>query len=98
MSKDEMIELKSLVIDLSKEGEINLLSHTLLELKEKGYSQIKLNIKADPEIELKNSKLDIQVLNGIKETQDLPEWVVINLMYAAGKLKESDFKNRFINE
>jgi len=57
-----------------------------------------IDIKASPKEELKNSGLDNQVFRRIKEIQDLPDWVVINLMLAAGKLKESNYKERLFNE
>jgi hypothetical protein len=47
---------------------------------------------------LKKSGLDKEVFKKIKDVQDLPDWVVINLMMAAGKLKESKFKLRLLNE
>jgi hypothetical protein len=98
MDEKEMIELKSLIIDLSNESSVNLLSQTLAELRNCGYSHVRVDIKTSPEQELKNSGLDIQVFRRIKEIQDLPDLVVINLMLAAKKLKESSYKERLFNE
>ncbi|MCW8810499.1 MAG: hypothetical protein OQJ93_12730 [Ignavibacteriaceae bacterium] len=98
MIEKELIELKSLQIDLDDEKSIKLFVETLNELKNKGYDKLKIEIKTSTEQELIKSDLDIEVFKKIKETQDLPDWVVINLMLASGKLKESKFKLRLPNE
>jgi hypothetical protein len=97
MIEKELIELKSLQIDLDDEKSIKLFAETLNELKNKGYDKVKIEIKTSTEQELKKSDLDIEVFKKIKETQDLPDWVVINLMLAGGKLVESKFKLRLLN-
>lgn len=97
MIEKELIELKSLQIDLDDEKSIKLFAETLNELKNKGYDRVKIEIKTSTEQELKKSDLDIEVFKKIKETQDLPDWVVINLMLAGGKLRESKFKLRLLN-
>ena len=97
MIEKELIELKSLQIDLDDEKSIKLFAETLNELKNKGYDKVKIEIKTSTEQELKKSDLDIEVFKKIKETQDLPDWVVINLMLAGGKLGESKFKLRLLN-
>jgi len=97
MIEKELIELKSLQIDLDDEKSIKLFAETLYELKNKGYDKVKIEIKTSTEQELKKSDLDIEVFKKIKETQDLPDWVVINLMLAGGKLVESKFKLRLLN-
>lgn len=97
MIEKELIELKSLQIDLDDEKSIKLFADTLNELKNKGYDKVKIEIKTSTEQELKKSDLDIEVFKKIKETQDLPDWVVINLMLAGGKLRVSKFKLRLLN-
>ncbi|MCW8961212.1 MAG: hypothetical protein OQK29_06590 [Ignavibacteriaceae bacterium] len=83
---------------MDDEKSIKLFVETLNELKNKGYDKLKIEIKTSTEQELIKSDLDIEVFKKIKETQDLPDWVVINLMLASGKLKESKFKLRLPNE
>ena len=97
MDEKELIELKSLVIDLNNESSENLLSQTLKELKNNGYKSVTVNIKTSPEQELKKSQIDIELFEKIKEVQELPDWVVINFILAAGKLKKSNFRNRISN-
>ena len=98
MNEKELIDIKSLHIDLDDENSVKLIDQTLHELKNKGYDRITIEIRTSTEQELKKSDLDIEVFKKIKETQDLPDWVVIKLMLAAGKLKESKFKVQSFNE
>ena len=97
MNEKELIGLKSLVIDLNNHSSINLLSQTINELKKDGYTSVTLDIKTSPEQELNKSQIDIELFRKIKEIQELPDWVVINLILAAGKLKNSNFRNRILN-
>ena len=87
MIEKELIELKSLQIDLDDEKSIKLFAETLYELKNKGYDKVKIEIKTSTEQELKRSGLDVKVFQKIKVVQDLPDWAVINLMLAGGKIK-----------
>lgn len=98
MTDKDLIEIKSLQIDLGDDNSVKLVDQTLHELKNKGYDRVTIEIKTSTEQELKKSGLDFEVFKKIKETQDLPDWVVINLMMAFGKLKESNFKLRLLNE
>ena len=97
MNEKELIELKSLVIDLNDHSSVNLLSQTLNELKNNGYTSVTVDIKTSPEQELKKSQIDIELFKKIKEVQELPDWVVINLILAAGKLKNSNLRSRISN-
>jgi len=97
MNKNELIDLKSLVIDLNDHSSVNLLTQTFNELKNNGYTSVKLDIKTSPEQELNKSQIDIELFRKIKEVQELPDWVVINMILAAGKLKSSNFRDRILN-
>ena len=98
MNEKELIDIKSLQIYLDDENSVKLVDRTLLELKNNGYNRVTIEIKTSTEQELKRSGLDIEVFQKIKVVQDLPDWVVINLMLAAGKLKGSKFKLRSFND
>ncbi len=97
MNEKELIELKSLVIDLNDHSSVNLLSQTFNELKSSGYTSVTIDIKTSPEQELNKSQIDIELFRKIKEVQELPDWVVINLILAAGKLKNSNLRSRISN-
>ncbi|MCW8804208.1 MAG: hypothetical protein OQK57_07415 [Ignavibacteriaceae bacterium] len=98
MDKNELIELKSLVIDLNDQNSVSSMVQTFAELKNSGYSQVTVDIKTSPEQELNKSQLDLELFSKIKAVQELPDWVVINLILAAGKLKDSSFKERIFSE
>ena len=98
MDKNELIELKSLVIDLNDQSSVSSMTQTFTELKNSGYSQVKIDIKTSPEQELNKSQIDLELFSEIKAVQELPDWVVINLILAAGKLKDSSFKERIFSE
>lgn len=97
MNEKELIDLKSLFIDLNDHSLVNLLSHTFSELKSKGYTSVTVDIKTSLEQELNKSQIDIELFRKVKEVQELPDWVVINLILAAGKLKNSNLRNRISN-
>ena len=96
MNKNELIELKTLAVDLNDEKSVNSLSETISELKDAGYGKILLEIKTSPEQELNKSQIDIESFRKIKEVQELPDWVVINFILAAGKLKDSNLNDRLL--
>ena len=98
MSNKELIEIKSIQIDLKDDNSAEIFKQKLAELKNEGYNSVTIEIKTSTEEELKKSGLNMDVFKKIKDTQDLPDWVVINLMLAAGKLKGSEFKLGLFNE
>lgn len=97
MNDKEMIDLTSLKIDLKDKNSINSLTEKISDLKKSGYGKVMISIKTSPVEEAKIANLDIDLFEKIKSVQELPDFVVINLLQAAGKLKESNFKDRFKN-
>ena len=95
MNEKELIGLKSFHLDLNNESSSKIIQDSLTELKNKGYSKVNIEIKTSPEQELEKSDLDSDIFKKIKAAQELPDWVVINLMRASGKLKNTNFKDRF---
>ena len=93
-----MIDLTSLIIDLNDETSVDLLNEKISELKKSGYGKLIVNIKSSPDEEVKIADLDIELFEKIKSVQELPDFVVINFLQAAGKLKENNFSIRFKNE
>jgi len=98
MSENKKVNIESMQINLDDNKSIELLSNRLSDLKEKGYKQVIIEIKMSIEQQLTKFSLDIATFERIKEMQELPDWVVINLLLAGGKLKGTDFKVRSINE
>jgi len=97
MCKNEPKEPKSLFIDLNNRSSDNSLSDQFVDLKEAGYTQFNLEIKPSIEDEIINLKVDIDFFSRIKKIQDLPDWVIVKLILADGKLKDSGFKERVSN-
>ncbi len=97
MNKEELTDPNSLFIDLNDRSSDNPISERLKELKEAGYAQVNMDVKASREEEIIQLQIDIDLFRRIKEVQDLPDWVIIKLILADGKLKDSSFKNRFSN-
>jgi len=97
MSRSEPKESKTLFIDLNDGGPDNFLSDQIVHLKEAGYTQFNLEIKPSIEDEIINLKVDIDFFSRIKKIQDLPDWVIVKLILADGKLKDSGFKERVSN-
>lgn len=91
MNKNELIDPKPLFIDLNDKSNDNSISKKVAELKNIGHSMVKLDVKDSPEKEVSEMKLDIDLFTKIKTTQDLPDWVIVKLILAEGKLRESKF-------
>jgi hypothetical protein len=97
MSKNEGIKLNTLFIDLNDRSSDNIISHSMAEIKNSGYTHINLEAKTSIEQETTKLKIDIDLFGRIKEIQDLPDWVIVKLILADGKLKGSSFKERVSN-
>ena len=98
MSENEKINIKSLQLNLSDERSIKSVSMRLNELRKKGYKQLTVDFNISSEQELKRNNIDVEDFKKIKATQDLPDWVIINLLLAGGKLESSKFNIKSINE
>jgi predicted nucleic acid-binding protein len=96
MSSSELRKTKSLFIDLNDRSSDNSLSDQIVDLKEAGYTQLNLEIKPSIEDEIINLKMDIDFFSRIKKVQDLPDWVIVKMILADGKLKDSGFKERIL--
>ena len=92
-----MTGTKSLFIDLNDRSSDNSLSDQFVDLKYAGYAQINLEMKPSIEDEIINLKVDIDLFTRIKKVQELPDWVIVKLILADGKLKGSNFKERVPN-
>jgi len=97
MNRSEVTELKSLFIDLNDRNSDNAISHSVAEIRNSGYTQVNLEVKTSTEQETIKFKIDIDLFIKIKEVQDLPDWVIVKLILADGKLKGSSFKKRVSN-
>ena len=97
MNKNEGIKLKTLFIDLNDRSSDNIISHSMAEIKSSGFTHINLEVKTSIEQEAVKLQVDIDLFTRIKEVQDLPDWVIVKLIMADGKLKGNSFKERVSN-
>ena len=97
MNRSEGTELKSFFIDLNDRNSDNAISHSVAEIRNSGYTQVNLEVKTSTEQETIKFQIDIDLFIKIKEVQDLPDWVIVKLILADGKLKGSSFKKRVSN-
>lgn len=87
--------MKSLSIDLNDKASENSISERLHEM---GQSEIGLEIKNDSNEKVEKMTLNVHLFTKIKEIQDLPDWVIVKLLMAQGKLGNSDFTERILND
>lgn len=97
MNKNEASEQKSLFIDLSDRNDDNVISNSIMELKKMGYTQLNLEVKTPDVQEAVKLQVELELFRRIKEIQDLPDWVILKLLLANGKLKDRSFKERNLN-
>lgn len=83
---------------MNDQSSFSSMSKTFKELKNSGYLKVTVDIKTSPEQELNKSQIDLELFSKIKAVQELPDWVIINLILAAGKLKNSSFRERIFSE
>jgi hypothetical protein len=89
---------KELFIDIEDKRSDNTISGRISDLINSGYNSAKLGIRSTFQIKENEIELDLVQFKKIKEIQDLPDWVIIKLILAAGSLRESNFKNRLLND
>lgn len=94
MNKIIRKESKTLFIDLNDRSSDNPISEKAKELKNSGQSKVQLKVKNSPDYEIQILQLDVDLFTKIKAIQDLPDWVIIRLILAKGKLKESKFSEQ----
>ncbi len=87
--------MKSLSIDLDDKSSENSITEKLSEI---GQREISLEIKNDSNGKVEKMTLNVHLFTKIKEIQDLPDWVIVKLLLAQGKLGKSDFTDRILND
>ena len=69
----------------------NPISEKVKELKNSGQTKVQLEVKYLPDFEKQYLQLDTDLFTKIKTIQDLPDWVIVKLILAEGKLRETRF-------
>ena len=88
--------MKSFVFELNDKQAENLLSKKLDKIKGSGEDRVTLELINVSSRMPQNLELDVEMFSRIKETQELPDWVIVKLLLADKSLSGSDFEERFI--
>jgi len=91
MSRGELVDPRHLFIDLNDRSSDNPISEKVKELNNSGQSKVQLEAQTSSKKEKEILQLDVDLFTKIKVIQDLPDWVIIKLILAEGKLKGSKF-------
>ena len=97
MNENKLNNIKVTNINLSKNKTSEQISELMKDLKKQGFKEIEITIKGSPKNLLKKPGLDIMIFKRIKNKQDLPDWVIYDLIESSGKLKGTDFNRRLKN-
>lgn len=92
------MQQQELFIDIEDKSSDNPISERINNLIGSGYKSVKLEVSSSSNKRGSNIELDLVQFKKIKEIQDLPDWVIIKLILAAGSLRVSNFKNRLLND
>ena len=98
MNNHELMEQKELFVDIEDKSSDNTIYGRISDLINSGNNSAKLSIRYTSQKKENEIELDLVQFKKIKEIQDLPDWVIIKLILAAGSLREGNFKNRLLND
>jgi hypothetical protein len=88
MNDENLNTIKEFKLNLKESGRDEILSKMISEIKNLGFTEIKVKIEGDVRDLLEKTGYSIDVFNRIKSTQDLPDWVVYDLIDSSGKLNK----------
>ena len=97
MSESKLKFTKVMNLNLNEDRSSEKISDLLMQLKKQGFEEIRITIEGSSNNLLKNAGFNINLFERIKTTQDLPDWVVYDLMESSGKLKGTHFDERLNN-
>ena len=97
MSESKLKFTKVLNLTLNEDKFSEKISDMLIEFKKQGFEEIKITIKGSSNNLLEKAGFNIKLFEQIKTRQDLPDWVVYDLIESSGKLKDTHFERRLKN-
>ena len=97
MSKRKLNNIKVMNLNLTEEKISGKISVLVKDFKKQGFEEIKITIEGSAKNILKKAGFNIKLFERIKTKQDLPDWVVYDLIESSGKLKGTDFNERLKN-
>ena len=97
MSEGHLKFTKVMNLNLNEYKSSEKILNLLMELKKQGFEEIKITIEGSSNNLLKKAGFNIKLFERIKTTQDLPDWVVYDLIESSGKLKGTYFDRELKN-
>jgi enolase len=97
MSENKLNTIKELKLNLTELNAKEILAEAIDEFRHKGFDNIAIKIESSATDLIKKSGYDMESYNQIKELQNLPGWVVYDLIHSSGKLKGTGFNERVTN-
>jgi len=97
MSKDDLKILKLLKVNTRDSNALKEINTQINKLKKDGFEELSIEIKSKLDANLKNSGFSKRTFDKIKQVQDLPDWVVLDLLNSTGTLKGSGYDKRIKN-
>lgn len=94
MNDEKYSPLFSIETKIGKDGEIKIPEENLLSLQEKGFSEIKIVVYADPKKLAESLAFDTVLFDKIREVQSLPGSIVLDFLTSKGKLANHNFESR----
>ncbi|MCX7797995.1 MAG: hypothetical protein N2249_05190 [Melioribacter sp.] len=98
MSEENLIRLISFKTTIKEDGTFVYPVEEVKKIFHHGYNEIIVNIYTTTNNYIAKSGIDINLYQKIKDTQGIPEEIVINLIKSKGSLKNSNIKERLFNE
>jgi len=97
MNEGHLKFTKVMNLNLNEYKSSEKILNLLMELKKQGFEEIKITIEGSSNNRVKNAGFNIKLFERIKTTQDLPDWVVYDLIESSGKLKGTYFDRELKN-
>jgi hypothetical protein len=97
MSESKLKYVKVINLNLNEDKSSEKISELVKDLRKKGFEELQLTIEGSIINLLEKAGFSIKLFEQIKTKQDLPDWVVYDLIESSGKLKGTDFLGRLKN-
>ena len=97
MSESKLKYVKVINLNINEDKSSEKISELVKDLRKKGFEELQLTIEGSIINLLEKAGFSIKLFEQIKAKQDLPDWVVYDLIESSGKLKGTDFLGRLKN-
>ena len=94
MLDDNTIDFVSFTAEVGELGTIRIPDDKLKILRQKGISNIKVDISVSIDEVLSTMNVDAELFYAVKETQAVPDNIILGFLRSKGKLKGTNFGTR----